>query len=119
MVCLSLLHYPLITYPNGYADWVVGSLAKKGTGTRWIDSVGQGGFKCPFEISYTNWKLWYGGQWNSGDGVSFTLESVQDFLIKLDRVRGVYPYCVLFSFFPFSKLICHYFMGIHIFKQKL
>ena len=84
MVCLSLLHYPLITYPNGYADWVVGSLAKKGTGTRWIDSVGQGGFKCPFEISYTNWKLWYGGQWNSGDGVSFTLESVQDFLIKLD-----------------------------------
>ena len=43
-------HYPLIIY----ADWVVGSIAIKGTGTRWIDSVGQGGFKCSFEISYKN-----------------------------------------------------------------
>ena len=65
-----------IWYYDGYKDWVVGSIAKIGTGTRWIDSVGQGGFVCPFEISYTNWKLWYGGQWNSGEGVSFTCSEV-------------------------------------------
>ena len=70
-------HYPLITYPNGYADWVVGRLAKKGTGTRWIDSGGQGGFKCPFDISSNYWTLWYGSQWNSGNGrISFTCSQV-------------------------------------------
>ena len=31
----------------------------------------------------------------------------------------VYPYLILFSFFPFQKLICQYFMGIHILKQEL
>ena len=71
-----LLNYPLITYSNGYTDWVVGRLAKKGTGYRWIESVGQGGFKCPFDISNYNWKFWYGGQWNSGNGVSFTCSQV-------------------------------------------
>ena len=53
-------------------EWVVGPIAKRGEASRWIESNGQGGSICPFDISSTNWNLFYSNQWNTGSGAGVT-----------------------------------------------
>ena len=59
------------------------------------------------------------GSGQSNDKIYWNLYKVYESENVCTRVGGVHPYWDLFSLFPFSKLIRHYFMGIQIFKQKL
>ena len=71
-------NYYGIWFADSIAEWVVGTITTRGSTTqRWIDSNGQGGSKCPFEISSTNWNLWYNGQWNIGSGSGVTCSQVK------------------------------------------
>ena len=62
-----------IWFADNLAEWVIGSIWARGSTTNhWIESNGQGGSKCPFEISSENWRLWYNGQWHIGSGSGLT-----------------------------------------------